>query len=610
MNDLFQNQRTSNVTGDLSSNAFKEPRVQAPHLLGSLYQWSQQAPQDIAHRWKEVGKVGESECSRTSAQLAEDVLSLAKYFQKIGIHKGQVGCLFAYNSSDWVVTDLALMLSGCASAGIYLNASTGQFEYILRHTDAVLLFADRWEDLARICGGKDPASVFPNLKKVILRNTAGLDQASETFVSLEFALQEGQSSSARRMQDFLNEIDPQAMATLIYTSGTTGNPKGVALSHANLWFAANSYSSTWEPPQQGRLFSFLPLSHIAERMSTLGLGLTLRYCVHFSSSPMSIAGELKEVQPTILLCVPRLWEKLKEGVESKLDRAPERKQKLVAWAMKLSKTYWKNRLSGKSNSPWFWFQYQFADKKILQKVREQLGLSKALRTASGAAALNDATYEWYLSIGVHLIEAYALSESSGTLSCGLGDEDTSHTVGKAYPGVELRLAEDGEIETRGPHVFMGYYKDPAATAQMLHNGWLKTGDLGGYSAKGFLKIVGRKREIIKTSEGKMISPAMIEAKIQGLREVDQAVVFGSERPYLIALISLSPDQISSDDLKARIQEQIKVINQDLASHERIKRFEVIQTGFSIEAEEVTATLKIRRHIIEKKYSSIIQGLYS
>lgn len=588
----------------MTNNVLKEQSPQ--HLLSSLYQWSQHSPHDLAHQWK----LGDQQFSRTSAGLAQDVLSLANYFRKIGIRKGQVGCLFAYNSSDWVLTDLALMLSGCASAGIYLNASTPQFDYILRHTEAVLLFADRWEDLARICGGRDLAAVFPSLKKVILRNTSGLDQSSDLFVGLEVALQEGQATSARKMEDFLKEIDPQEMATLIYTSGTTGNPKGVALSHANLWFAANSYSATWEPPTKGRLFSFLPLSHIAERMSTLGLGLTLRFCVHFSSSPMSIAGELKEVQPTILLCVPRLWEKLKEGVESKLERAPEKKQKLVAWAMKLSQTYWKNRLSGRSNSPWLWLKYKFVDKKILQKIREQLGLAHVLRTASGAAALNESTYQWYLGIGVHLIEAYALSESSGTLSCGFGDQDTSHTVGKPYPGIELRLAEDGEIETRGPHVFMGYYKDPEATKQMLHNGWLKTGDLGAYTDQAYLKIVGRKREIIKTSEGKMISPAMIEAKLQALREVDQAVVFGSERPYLIALISLLPDQISTADLRNRIQEQIKAINQELASHERIKKFEVIQTGFSIEAEEVTATLKIRRHIIEKKYSSIIQELYN
>jgi long-chain acyl-CoA synthetase len=429
---------------------------------------------------------------------------------------------------------------------------------------------------------------------------------------MKSALDEGKSFSNQSFEDFLRKIQPDQLATLIYTSGTTGIPKGVALSHGNMTFAAECYSSSWTPPKSGRLFSFLPLPHIAERVTTLINGITRRYTIYFSSGPLALASELREVQPTILVAVPRLWDKLREGVENRLSKLPERQLKIARWAMKAADEYvlaqFHHRASFRLD---LFLKWKIADALVLKKIRTQLGISQAVRTVSGAASLPVQITDWYRSIGVNLIEAYALSETCGILTCGNPHEQTGGTVGRTYPGIQLRLAQDGEIEVSGPNVFIGYYKDPEATASLLHEGWLKTGDLGVVDKNGFLKIIGRKREIIKTSEGKMISPLLIEEKLQSIPDVEQAVVIGNEKPHLVALLTLRAElQGSKEEILARIQKLLVRINNEVASHERVKAFKVLPEGFSIERGEITATMKVRRHAVEERHQHLIRQMYN
>lgn len=581
-------------------------------LLHRLFAWSSEAPDAHAQMWKKDGV-----WTPVSAGLfAGNVEALARFLMREGFQPGDVGLIFAYNSPAYVQFDLALMLARGSSAGIYVNASAHHIGYIIGHAEAKFLMVDRLEDARRVFEGADPRARFPSLKRIIVNQAEGnlpewaisFNEAVRIGKELSSSSREERSSSPSR-EELLSSLREDDRAVLIYTSGTTGLPKGVCLSHDNLIFAAKSYSSTWTPPKTGRMFSFLPLAHIAERMANIGIGLTRRYTVYFCSSPLAIASELKEVQPTICLCVPRLWDKLREGVEMKLKAAPEKKRKIAVWAMRVGSERTRRKVEGGFVSPFLALRYRIADKLVLSKIREQLGLKHAARTVSGAAALSPDTLEWYRGIGVNLIEAYALSETTGCLTCGMHDTNTSYTVGVPYPGIEIRLGSDGEIETRGRHVFQGYFKDEKSTAEMLSDGWLRTGDIGKFDENGNLRIAGRKREIIKNAEGKMISPLFIEAKLQAHSLIDQAIVIGNERPHMVALLTLPEGVTASAAVTQEVRDFVNGMNRDLASHERVKNFRILPRVFSIESDEMTATMKLKRHVIEKRYEDTVREMY-
>ena len=581
-------------------------------ILHRLNQWKLEAPAASAQKWK----VGHDWKAISVSDLHARVAALARFLQSEGWRAGDIGLIYAYNSPAWVQMDLAFMLARGVSAGIYVNASIRQIHYILQHSEARFLVVDRIDSAHRVFQNRAPKDLSPHLHKVIvLSDEKNLPPWATSFAD---AVKAGERMTSPTFEEMLKKIVPSDRAAMIYTSGTTGQPKAVSLSYWNMAFAAHSYGATWNPPKTGRLFSFLPLAHVAERMVNVGMGITQRYTVWFCSSPMAIAQEMREVQPTIALCVPRLWDKLKEGFENRMAQMPAEQRERLQRAMEISKRYQSLVLQKKPVPAFLRLRHLIADRMILSKIREQLGVSQAKRTASGAAALAPTTLEWYRGIGVRLIEAYALSESSGVLTCGAGDEEAAYTVGRPYPDIELRLGPDGEIETRGPHVFQGYYKDPAGTAEVLKNGWLHTGDIGAIDERGLLRILGRKREIIKNAEGKMISPLYLETLIESSPLVDQAIVIGNERPYLVALITLSenlrpqrPDGATVEDREAldRIKAHVDEINRDIASHERIKGFKVLANPFSIENGEMTATMKLKRRVIEENYAELIKGLY-
>lgn len=579
-------------------------------LLHGLYQWSSEAPDAIAQKYKFAGEWKPI----TVRTLVNKVEILADFLRGQGFGPGDVGLIYAYNSPAWIQMDLAFMLAGGSSAGIYVNASNRQIHYILNHAAAKFLVVERAEDIKKIFGEKPLKDAAPALQTVIVLTGEGpLPMQARYFDDI---VSEGQNKKRRSFAEALTDIQASQQAMLIYTSGTTGQPKAVVLSHGNLTFAAECYRATWTPPEEGELFSFLPLPHIAERIANLGLGITNRYAVCFCSSPLNIASELREIQPTIAVCVPRFWDKLKEGVEKKIKGMPRRRQRVIQQAMAISFRYQNRKLSGRFVSPLLRAEYYLADKYVLAPIRQQLGLTRAERTVSGAAALSSSTLDWYRGIGVRLIEAYALSESSGVLTCGIATTETGYTVGVPYPGLEVRVSpEDGEIQTRGPHVFQGYYKDEIASRGVIEDGWLKTGDIGTFTPEGHLKILGRKREIIKNAEGKMISPLFLEAQIESHTLVEQAIVIGNELPHLVALVVLEEgarNRFKGEDRKAIVRElqtHFDEINLDLASHERIRNFEILVQPFSIERDEMTATMKLKRHIIERNYTGVIMKMF-
>lgn len=573
-------------------------------LLHRLYDWANINPNAPAQAFKK----NDTWVRISVIEMMTRVEELAQYLTSIGVVRGDIGLIYAYNSPEWVQIDLAFMLVGASSAGIYSNASLRQIYHILTHSEAKILFVESMQEFEKIFKKASLEDISPYLKKLIVLNEAG-QTLPDYAVSFVKACELGRSVLGSSYKEYLAKIELTQRAILIYTSGTTGESKAVSLSHENIAFASQCYAGSWEAPKVGKLFSFLPLAHIAERITNLGIGLSNRYTVYFCSNSMSIGQELREVQPTIVLAVPRLWDKLKEGVEKRISRLPDKRKKLMYWALEVGRSFQNKKVNAKSISVWLYVKYYIANKLVLIKIRNQLGLAEALRVVSGAAAISMATLDWYRSIGVIIIEAYALSESSGVLTCGNPTFETAGTVGVPYEGIEIRFGDDGEIQTRGPHVFQDYYKDSLATSAMKRDDWLLNGDIGQIDSAGNLKISGRKRDIIKTAEGKMVSPLYLEAQLEMHELIDQAIVIGNEKPYIVVLLTLVELPRPVVNIHEIIQNHINKINQDLASHERIKKFRLLNTSFSIENEESTATMKIKRNVIEKNYQSQISSMY-
>jgi long-chain acyl-CoA synthetase len=593
-----------------------------PTVLHRLAQWADAEPQAPAQRYKKEG-IWET---LTAREYCDRVYSLALWLESQGLSPKDVGCIFAPNSYHWAHLELAITLTGARSAGIYPNSTTKDVQYVIRHAECRFLVVSNQEFYDKVCG---PDGLPTGIEKVIVFE--GEASFSAKAISYEKALEEGRrlakQPGAKKMADFLAKIDPLGPAFMIYTSGTTANPKGAFLSHDNLVYTSDIVSKFWGLPQgrNSMLFSFLPLCHIAEKLQAIGVGISRNYCVSFATKFDNVAKELPEVQPTLLLCVPRLWEKMMEGVMNKLSRSSGTKQKLAMWALSVGEKRAEEKYAGKFN-PFTVAQYQIADKVILSKIREALGLGRAQMLASGAAALPAHVSKWFHKIGLEILEDFGQTETTGVVCMTEPGVDCSGTVGKPLPGLDFQIADDGEILTRGRHVFIGYFKDENATAAAMEGGWLHTGDLGELDSRGYVKIRGRKKEIIKTSGGKMVAPLPIEEELKTSPLISQACMVGDNRKFLAVLVTLSEDKmvelqarggkilaektITAPEIVGEVKKAIDALNSKLASYEQIKRFAVLSKEFSINDGEMTPTLKMKRNVIESHYKDVIDSMYS
>lgn len=598
-------------------------------VLHRLRDWAKTSPDSKAQAFK----TGQGHWSYVTAfEYLENVVSFSEYLRSEGYSKDEVGAIFSYNCKEWPQAELGLSLYGMKFVGLYPNAIGKECHYILNHTKSSILLVQNEEYFRRLTA--DGLGIPQTIKRVVVFE--GPAQFSPIAVSFKDALEKGRKRLAEKglsrevlfetTDTYLSKIDPLAPAFLIYTSGTTGNPKGAMLTHDNLAFTSDLVIKRWELPfQTGSLFSFLPMCHIAEQLHSVGVGISQRYLVYYCTKFDNVAVELAEAEPTLLLCVPRVWEKMMEKVQLTISKSPTLRKALANAALWSGGEKAKIRLGQTKPNALVNTAHGVFEKIVLSKVRKKMGLGKATLLASGAAPLPAHVSRWFRSLGLEILECYGMTESTGVISITLPGKDCAGTTGRPLEDCEFQLASDGEIMSKGRNIFMGYYQDPENTKATLENGWLKTGDLGEWTPDGYLRIVGRKREILKTSGGKMIAPVPIEEKLKEADFISQVCLVGDNRKFLSALITLSEGYLKElldskvpvengflQDGKVldRVKAEITRVNGGLSNYEQVKKFAVLDREFSILEGEMTPTMKMKRNVIEKRFQNAIESFYN
>jgi long-chain acyl-CoA synthetase len=533
-----------------------------------------------------------------------------------GIRKGQTFALLAHNDVGWALLDFALASIGAVSVPIYATSSARDVAYLLEHSEAVGV----------ACGDEDQrAKVEAELGRLPrLEHVLGFDDLPALAAEgREFA-----SANPDALESALTSMAEEDLYTIIYTSGTTGPPKGCMLSHRN-YFVMASVGESMEQrylADDDVMLLYLPLAHNFGRLMLL-TGARTGYTIAFLADPLRVPEALLQVRPTVLPSVPRVYEKVYAAVSARFDEATGLKRRIVDWALPLGRRASSLREEGKALPRGLSLRLRLADRLVFEKVRERLG--GRLRLAiSGGAPLAREVMEFFDAIGLRIYEGYGLTECTTACTFNNGDRYRFGSVGPALPGFEVKLADDGEILVRSETVFQGYFKDPDATAGVLgRDGWLRTGDIGEIDADGLLTITDRKKDILVTAGGKNVAPQNIENELKTSRYVSQALVVGDRRRYVAALITLDADEIRrwasergidgdvaelsvDPQVRGLVSDVVDTVNRERSRFEQIKRFAILPRDFTIDAGEVTQTLKLRRRAIVQHFADEIEALYA
>ena len=558
-----------------------------------------------------------------------DFVAAARRFARaliaMDVTPGAGVAMLGFNRPEWVIAYHAGMMVGAAPAGIYTTCSSEEVQYVLAHAACAVVVVEshaQWEKVRR------QRDALPALRRVVLmRGVAAVDDP--LVMTWEDFLATGDAVEDARVDERVEALEPAGLATLIYTSGTTGPPKGVMLSHRNLAWTASEAVSMTGVGANDVVLSYLPLSHIAEQMFTVHGATTAGYAVYFAESIERVPDNVREVQPTLFFGVPRIWEKFHTAVSTRLKEATGAKAHLVAWARRVALDVHTREDHGRPIPALLAAQYALARRLVFSKLRPALGMGRARICVSGAAPVGREVLEFFHSIDIPIREVYGQSEDTGPTSFNFPGRTRLGSVGVAIPGVEVKIADDGEILVRGPNVFLGYYKDPEATAATLRDGWLHSGDLGAFDADGFLSITGRKKDILITSGGKNITPKNIESAIKSCDLVAEAVLVGDRRNYLTALVTIDPEGLArwakskgldaaalaarahtDEGVRAEIQRHVDEVNSHLARVETVKRFAVLPRPFTQEDGELTPTLKVKRARVYANWAQEIEAMYA
>jgi len=543
----------------------------------------------------------------------------AKSLRALGVGPGKATGILGFNRPEWVVFHVATMATGGAAAGIYTSCSAEEVAYIVHHAEAPVVLIENQAQYDKL---KRESAKLPLLQHIVLMQGAPKIDDPRVLSWEEF-LAKGDALPDAVIDESVDALEPGGLATLIYTSGTTGPPKGVMLSHRNLSWTAGIARQLVDSRPDERTLSYLPLAHIAEQMFSVHGAITTGYTVYFAESLDKVPENLKEVQPTLFFGVPRIWEKFHSGISGKMALAKGAKKVLAGRALAAGRAYIEAMNRGEEPGLLLKAQHRLFTKLVYSKVKAAIGLGQVRVCVSGAAPINKEVLEFFSGLDLPILEVYGQSEDTGPTSFNRPGKTRFGTVGPIIPGVEVKIADDGEILVKGPNVFMGYYKEPEATTETLKDGWLCSGDLGALDADGFLSITGRKKEIIITSGGKNITPANIEGALKNHPLVSEAVVIGDRRKYLTAVVTLDPELAqkfceergiasaphTANEVKAEVQKAIDQVNATLAKVETIKKFSILSRAFAIETGELTPSLKVKRRIVAKNFSDEIESMY-
>ncbi len=555
---------------------------------------------------------------RSFAEVLEVARSLSLGLIDLGVAKGDKVSILGNTRPEWTYFDFAALSAGAVVVPIYQTNSPEECQYVLENSDAKVVVVEDDEQMEKVRAVRDQ---LPLLEHVV-RMTGSSDDA----ISLDDLASRGDARDVSEWETRWKSVTTEDICTFIYTSGTTGPPKGCIISHGNYRAMLNMVNETSVIEEGDVTYLYLPLAHsfaLLIQFGSFDLGTTIAY---WERDPQKILPNLGELKPTYFPSVPRIFEKIYTAASSGMEKAGGVKKAIFDWSIGVGKKMRATERSGRKPGFLLRKQYEFADKQVLSKIRGLFGGNLRL-AVSGAAPISPEILRFFDAAGVLVLEGWGMTETSTAATISTPDDFKVGTIGKPFPGCEVKIADDGEILVKGPNVFQGYYKNEEATRETIVDGWLHTGDIGEIEPDGFIKITGRKKDIIITAGGKNITPANLENEIKQHPLVSQCVVVGDRKPYLVALVTLDPEDavayakehgLSEDPeqlaanaevLKA-IEAHVATINEKFARVEQVKKVAILPRDLSQETGELTPTLKVKRAVVASKHEDEIEKLYA
>ncbi|MBN1638486.1 MAG: long-chain fatty acid--CoA ligase [Ignavibacteriales bacterium] len=558
-------------------------------------------------------------------QFEKEIINFTFGLETLGVKREKKIAIISENRPEWIYSDMAILSLGAINVPLYPISTADQIKFILIDSQSEGIIVSNSYQLNKLLKIKDECK---HLKYIIVLNDMDLSNYENiyTFKEVQQLGNKYQEEYPDLLKDSIAQLNEEDICTIIYTSGTTGEPKGVMLTHSNIMSNVISCVNILPVDYNDVFLSFLPLCHIFERMAGYYLALYIGATIYFAESIEKIATNFLEVKPTVMTAVPRLFERMYTRIKKNVESQKSSKQKIFEWAIDIGRKY-AQAIRYKENIPiGLNVKHKLAQKLVYKKLKARTG-GRIRFMISGGAPLPRELGEFFEAVGLIILEGYGLTESSPVIAVNRADDYRYGSVGKIIPGVEVKIAKDGEILVRGPNVMKGYYNNKKETDATLIDGWLHTGDIGVFDAQGFLIITDRKKHLFKTSGGKYVAPAPIENLFSSSRYVDQFVLIGDKRTYLSALIVPDFDaikeyadahriQYSSDEelvkmkqINELLDEELAKFQKNLATFEKVRKFTLLERPFSIENGELTPKLSVRRKVIEERYRDLIDEMY-
>jgi long-chain acyl-CoA synthetase len=547
---------------------------------------------------------------------------------RLGVKKGDRVAVISENNPEWLYSDMGILAVGGVTVGIYPTDSPGQVEYVVGHSGAIFYIAEDEEQLDKILEVRENLS---HLEKIIVMDMEGLrhfkDPMVMSFDELLALGKEEDQGDPELFEKLLKGPLPGDLAILIYTSGTTGPPKGAMISHQNILSVMEMQNEVNPGFEDDEILSFLPLCHIAQRMVSVFNPLQVAFTINFVEELDTVPENIREVSPTVFFAVPRIWEKFYSGLVLRMRDSTRLEKLAFKWALDIGRKVSDHRLN--QSEPPFYLKllFKLADWTVLKNLKKSVGLDRARYLLSGAAPISPDLLKFYHSLGLDMREVYGQTENCGPTSIHYENDVKFGTVGRALPRAQIKIAEDGEILLKGPHIFMGYYNDPEKTAETIVDGWLYTGDVGEMDEDGHLIISDRKKDIIITSGGKNITPSEIENQLKFSPYINDAVVIGDGRKYLTALIMIDDENVmeyaqenripfttyasltKAPEVIKLIQKEVDEVNKKFARVETVKKFRLIDIKLTEDDDEITPTMKLKRKFVNERFKDAIESMY-